>query len=148
MKKLIFAIGVLGFSSLVRADWGFSLGYNNPPGASVGANFTYFWSQWAFEFGIGSVNTSSTDDEGNRTNRIGFGGDLNLKYLFRQGVFRPYLQAGLGAGVGAGNSGVSAGANGAFGGAGLFLKGSDVFGYLSYNVGSGRFVQAGLGFMF
>lgn len=81
------------------------------------------------------------------------GGDLGLKYLFGSGVFRPYLEAGVGLGVGAttgSNGGVGAGTGGGFFGGGIFLKGNPFYfyvGYLAAGTGGGD-INLGLGFDF
>jgi len=140
--KYLLALAIF-YGTQVFANWSVNLGYNNPPGAAIGANFCYFWTNWAFEAGLGSVNSTSTNS-GNSTTTVSVGGDVNFKYLFGSGLFRPYLQGGAGVGIGAGN-GVGAGIGGGFAGAGFFLKGSDLYAYFSYNLGGGGFLQGGLG---
>ena len=131
-------------SSVARADWSGSLAYNNPPGANIGVNFMHLWAKWAFEFGIGNVRANS--------NTTSVGGDINLKYLFRSGVFRPYLQVGAGSGISVrtesdGSAGASVG--GIFAGAGIFLIGNPIYAYGSYNLGNGsNFYQVGIGYNF
>jgi hypothetical protein len=125
-------------------NWSGSVGYNNPPGANIGLNFMYLWSNWAFEFGLGNVSSNN--------NSTSVGGDIGFKYLFRSGVFRPYLQFGAGSGVSVTSSnsgGAGASVGGGFGGAGIFLLGNPIYAYGSYNVGNGsNFYQVGIGYDF
>jgi hypothetical protein len=157
MKYLKFAfiffilVASIAFPLKARAAWSFNFGYNNPPGAVIGANFLDFWTNFALEFGIGYVNGSSSSSKNSDT--LAVAGDVNLKYLFlSSALIRPYLQGGFGLAssttVG-NNGGVALGTGGGFGGGGLFIKGRSVYAYGSYNISSSSpFWQAGLGFMF
>ena len=153
----------LSFSFPERADanWTLNLGYHNPPGATVGVNFLYLSSGWAFEIGIGWVDADATDDEDDDSTNssdddedsvtVRASGGLNFKYFLSGGGLRPYLQIGVGAGVGAkagDDSGVGAGVGGGYGGLGILAGGRDLYVYGSYNIGSGSngFLQAGFGF--
>ncbi|WP_234996138.1 hypothetical protein [Pseudobacteriovorax antillogorgiicola] len=160
---MIFFI-TFGLSSPVLANWTLNLGYHNPPGATVGVNFLYFSSDWAFEVGIGWVDadaetddedddaadTSDDDDEDSVSVRAS--GALNFKYFLGSGGFRPYLQIGVGAGIGAkagdDDSGVGAGVGGGYGGLGIMAGSPSFYGYASYNIGRGSdgFIQLGFGF--
>nr|HPI41493.1 hypothetical protein [Pseudobdellovibrionaceae bacterium] len=145
------------FNSLTcqaMSGWSWNLGYNNPPGAQVGLNFMHLWSQWAFEVGIGGVSQSQgvSATTGEETKSTSVLGDLNLKYLFSSGTFRPYLQVGTGTAasiVSHSGTSVSAGVGGIYYGGGLFLMSSSFYVYLSLNSGGGSsYSQAGLGFNF
>ena len=154
MKKLIL-IAIILMSTQQNAhanNWSASVGYNNPPGANVGLNFMYLWTNWAFELGIGSVQQTTTNTNGQDSKTTSVLGDANFKYLFSSGVFRPYLQGGMGSSVSVTNaSGVSAsaGLGGSFFGGGIFLLGNPIYAYASYNVGgSTSFTQIGIGCSF
>jgi hypothetical protein len=165
----ILALSILiSFLSLLaspaQAGWSWGLGYHNPPGATLGVNFMHLWNNWAFEAGLGYLGSSETSTQNSQQSGAGTttnsdlyaGGDINLKYLFASGFFRPYLQGGMGSAVSLGNSnnsknnsnntGANASLNGGFAGAGIFLLGSEFYVYLSYlTSGNGTF-QFGLGF--
>ena len=134
--------------------WSWNLGYNNPPGALVGLNFMRLGSKVAFEVGIGGVQQSKgTDSTTNQeTKSISLLGDINLKYLFRDRVFRPYVQIGAGSSASVvTNSGASAGVGvgGAYYGAGFFIIPDPGYGYFSLNSGGGSgYFQFGLGSFF
>jgi len=141
------------------SGWNWGVGYHNPPNATIGLNFMHLWSQWAFEAGIGYVNStesnnnssSSTSSTGSKTNNINVSvaGDINLKYLFGSGNFRPYIQGGTYVGVGAqtGNSsGASASLSSGFAGLGFFIMGSSVDFYLSYVTSGNGSLQLGFNF--
>lgn len=144
MKKIIFILGITIFSQISLADWSMSVGSNNPPGASVGLNIMHLWTNWAFEFGFGQAGSSTNSSN---TTTVSSTGDINFKYLFGSGWFRPYLQGGTGVGVSVG-SGASAGTGSAFGGAGIFMLGQPIYAYLSYvTTGTGN-LQFGVGYRF
>jgi len=162
MKIKIFLVLFFLFSAQAyggKTGWSFNVGYHNPPGATVGANFLHFWDHLALELGIGWLDLKSSSRQGNSQNgsngssSLGVAGDVNLKYLFLDRVFRPYIQGGLSIGstTSAGdNTGVAAGVGGGFFGGGIFLTGQKVYGYGSLNSAGGlnTFIQAGLGFYF
>lgn len=144
--KVAFLLSLFFYSnsSFATSGWSLNLGYNNPPGSTVGGNFMYEWSQWAFEIGVGSVKTSSTDSNGNKTDQASIGGDLDFKYLMGSGGFRPYFQVGTGYGV---STSIGIGGS-AYGGIGFFGMGSSWYGYGSYNISSSGgtgFFQIGIG---
>lgn len=142
--KILLLLTLLPISSYATSGWSVSLGYNNPPGAQIGANFMYEWTQWAFELGVGNVQTNTTDSSGNKTNQVTIAGDIDFKYLMSSGGFRPYFQVGTGYGV---STGIGIGGS-AYGGVGFFGMGSKWYGYGSYNFasgGGGGFFQAGIG---
>ncbi len=150
--KIVIAL-LLGVSSqqAMAAGWSWSLGYNNPPGATVGLNFMHLWSNWAFEVGIGAVQVkdenSTTNNEDAKTLQVA--GDVDLKYLFGSGWFRPYLQGGMGAGIGVKSgdeTSAGAGIGGGYFGGGIFMIGNPFYLYASYN--SPSFAQVGIGFGF
>ena len=159
---MAMAFVILFFNSsrtLAKEGWSVNLGYHNPPGATIGVNFLRFWTNLAFELGVGWLDLSSstrTNNSGNGStgsSSFGIAGDANLKYLFGSGGLRPYIQGGLSVGsvtsVGD-NTGVAAGTGGGFFGGGLFLIGQKIYGYGSINSAGGlnTFVQGGLGFYF
>jgi len=161
-KKLFLTMAILiliPLSSQAKEGWSFNVGYQNPPGALIGANFMHFWTHLALELGIGWVNlnssnrTSNSQNGTNGSSSVAVAGDVNLKYLFSTGELRPYIQGGLSAAtvtsVGD-NTGIAAGVAGGFFGGGLFLSGQKVFAYGSINSAGGinAFFQAGLGFYF
>jgi hypothetical protein len=134
--------------------WSLNIGYHNPPGADVGANFLYQWSNWAFELGIGSISVSDSSTNNNNQSSAGLGGDLNLKYLFGNGGFRPYLQGGVLVGTGATvgeneSTGASASTGSGFVGLGIMAElGSSAYIYLGGNAFNKRKSEFffGLGF--
>lgn len=145
--------------SLAKEGWSFNLGYHNPPGATAGANFMRLWNHVAIELGIGWLDLSSSTRSGNSNNgkngtsSLGVAGDANLKYLFLDRAFRPYIQGGfsIGSVTSAGdNTGVAAGVGGGFFGGGLFITGQKIYAYGSIDSAGGlnTFYQAGLGFYF
>lgn len=155
MSRILFVL-LFGWSTMAQANWSWNLGHNNPPGATVGLNFMYLWTNWAFEIGVGGVSqSSSTDSNGDETKSTSVLGDMNFRYLFRSGqVFRPYLQVGAGsaATVTTGdNTDAGAGVGGLYGGAGIYLMGNPFYvyaGLVSGGRGSGSSMQYGVGFSF
>ncbi len=156
LKSIQIFVTVLLFSMGAEArggGWSLNIGYHNPPGADVGANFLYQWTNWAFEIGIGSIAVDDNNNTNNQTS-AGIGGDLNLKYLFGNGGFRPYVQCGVMVGTGAtvGNndtSGASASTGNGFVGLGLMAEvGSSAYIYLGGNAFNKRSSEffVGLGF--
>lgn len=142
-SSLLVLLMALSLSFTAQANWTWNIGYQNPPGALVGVNLMYLGTQWAFEAGVGSITNSD--------NSTSVGGDLNLKYLFGTGWFRPYLEAGVGLSTGAktgDNAGVSAGTGGGFVGGGLLLKGNPFYVYLGAVSANTTIPQVGLGFDF
>jgi len=145
MKKILLILSTVLFTQMSFAnECSASVGYNNPPGANVGLNFMYLWTNWAFEFGIGQVGSSTSSSN---TTTVSTSGDLNFKYLFGSSWFRPYIQAGTGVGLSVG-SGASAGTGGFFGGVGFFAMGQPIYAYLSYNAGTANWFQLGIGYRF
>jgi hypothetical protein len=145
--SVIIFLSVFG-SRTTHAGWGIDIGYHNPPGANVGVNFTYFWANWAANMGVGSINTTGT----NNSNTATVLGDFNMQYLFGANTVRPYLQGGITLGssatVGSGG-GVAVGTGAGFLGGGIMLKGRPVFGYVGGHVFSGaNEICAGIGFEF
>lgn len=140
LTTIVLLISMKSFAG----NWSGSVAHNNPPGANIGLNFMYLWSNWAFELGIGNAQSSNSSTS--------VSGDINFKYLFRSGVFRPYLQFGAGSGVSVttnNNGGAGAGVGGGFAGAGIFLLGNPIYAYGSYNIGNGsNFYQLGIGYDF
>jgi hypothetical protein len=79
---------------------------------------------------------------------VNLGGDVDFKYMFLGGSFRPFLQAGtfwdFATTLSANDLSIG---NRFFAGAGIFIFASGVYSYASYNTGPpGWFMQAGLGF--
>jgi hypothetical protein len=148
--SLIF---LLLFPYKSMADWSWNLGYNNPPGATLGLNFMHLWTNWAFEVGLGAVQQSKgVDVSGKEVKSVSLLGDINMKYLFSSGTVRPYLMLGAGSAasvVQSNQTSVSAGIGGSYYGAGIFLMGNPFYVYLGYANGGGNgFPQVGLGFNF
>lgn len=130
-----------------RGGWSWNIGYHNPPGAQVGLNFLYQWTNFAFEAGVGSIDSKSSGSS--NTNTVTVGGDANLKYLFGSGWFRPYLQGGVMTGVAANNDNAGAGTGSGFWGGGIFLEGNPFYFYLGANMLRTNVEgNAGLGFGF
>ena len=151
--KLLACSFVLLFTSNSFAGWNWGIGYHNPPGSTLGVNFMYLWSAWALELGIGSIDGgTSNNNSSNDNSTLSIGGDINLKYLFGSGFFRPYLQGGMGLGTGltiGDNTGAGAGTGGIFFGGGAFLMANPFHIYLGLITDGGDFgTQAGIGFPF
>jgi len=159
MAAIILASSVLAVSRPAMANWTLNLGYQNPAGSSYGVNFLYFGQQWGFEIGIGwmELKAKDSDDANNGTNNndkkdnasLKVAGDIDVKYFFSGRSLRPYAQLGFGYGAGAAvgedaGAGVATGAG--FAGIGLIAGDPGFYGYASFNVGAGSFLQAGLGF--
>lgn len=149
MKTKVFLFSLLlFFSPMSHAGWSGSIGYHNPPGATLGVNLMHLWSRWAFEVGLGYARIGN---DNNNDSTI-LAGDLNLKYLFGGRGFRPYAQFGTGYGFGTGQDGDGVGigiGDSFFGGLGFFAMGRDVYGYASVNIGHGDgFLQVGVGVPF
>lgn len=145
----IFTLVIFGLFTphFAQAGWSWNIGYHNPPTSTLGLNFLYEWSKVALELGVGSIDSKKTDSSGNTTNTVVVGGDVNLKYLFGSGWFRPYVQGGLLLGTSASSGGASAGTGSGFFGGGMMLKGGQFYVYLGANmIGSATDVHAGLGF--
>lgn len=133
----------LSASPAFGAGWVFSAGYNNPIGAALGANFAYWASPLAFEIGVGRVNLA--DGSG------GLGGDADIKYLFSQSGWGPYIEGGLALGLAGSGKGFSLGAGDPFAGGGLLYSGSSIvfYGTLDYKVRTQTiFPAAGIGVKF
>ena len=155
-SQLVLALIFLLPASPSLANWSLNIGYHNPPQAGLGVNFLYDWTQFALELGIGNIRTDANFNNDSKTQGdngvgLGFGGDINGKFLFMQGPVRPYLQLGtlLGTYGSVGrSSGLGLGSGGIFFGGGLWIgQTSSIHGYLSYNlINSSSFLQAGLGF--
>ena len=120
---LIFYLAFAACAPARAGTWSWNLGYNNPPGAEIiGLNFMHLWTNVAFEAGIGTIHTDG--DNKKESENLHVLGDANLKYLFMQGVLRPYLQIGTPIGASGGTSGVGAGGgHGIFFGGGFFMMG-------------------------
>ncbi len=155
LKSIIIGMLLLN-SSVTFANWSWNIGYHNPPGSAFGLNFMKLWSNWAVEVGIGYLGSSETkssttnsgsSNSNSNTAQISTSGDLNLKYLFSSGTFRPYLQGGLGTAASVSNkTGANASASNNFVGAGFFLMGSSVYFYTSYVYNTEGLFQVGIGF--
>lgn len=147
--KIFIILFFLVISAKAQQGWSLNLGYNNPPGATVGLNFMYLWSKWAFEIGAGSA---KVNDKNNSSTELSIlTGQVDLKYLFGSGGFRPYAQLGTGYALSSNNNSAGLGVGGSlYGGLGFFGMGSSVYGYASYNLGnassSSGFIQLGIGF--
>ena len=141
-------------SAPALANWTFNLGYHNPPGAKVGANFLYIGSDWGFELGLGWLDLDSSDKDGDNdddSTTAQASGAVSVKYFLSSGAARFYVQAGMGAAIGAevgDDNDLGAGLGGPYGGLGLLLGSPKFYGYAAYNIGRGDdgFAQAGIGF--
>lgn len=165
IKYSIAILAVLTlYSSNLFANWSLNIGYNNPPGATIGINFLKTFSKnLGFEVGIGWVHIKASDDDDDNNSssnqndndkddstKLAVAGDVNLKYFFSSGTVKPYLQGGFGVGVGASlgdDTDAGAGVGGGFGGLGLMIGGQSFYVYGSLNLASGgTFLQGGVGF--
>ena len=154
MVGILFGVLMLLPSSfaLASSGWSWGVGYHNPPNATIGLNFMHLWSNWAFEVGIGYINSTDNEnssDSDSKNLNLSLAGDINLKYLFGSGAFRPYLQGGTYAGMAAkaGNSsGASASLNNGFAGAGFFIMSSSFDFYISYVTAGNGSLQLGFNF--
>lgn len=155
--RIIISCAFFLMSVSANADWSFNVGYHNPPGATVGGNFMYLWTNWAFELGVGYINKTEvinkdSHDKNTKNAYYTVGGDLNLKYLFRAGqTFRPYFVGGVGTGVSTSSGGdVNAGASitHPYGGGGFYLMGNSAYLYLGVLVINAWEPQAGIGLNF
>ena len=167
-RLILFVISLaacLAGSETALANWSLNLGYNNPPGASLGVNFLYRGSKIGFEVGIGWVDADAKvedddsddedgedDDDEETSAGLALAGDLNVKYFFSGGGVAPYIQGGFGAAVSGkvgDGGGANAGLGGGFAGVGLMAGGNDLYLYLSANVAGSTdnlFYQVGVGF--
>jgi hypothetical protein len=163
LKNFIFSIALFS-SQVALANWSWGIGYHNPPSSTLGVNFMHLWSNWAFEAGLGYLGSSESSNKNTGTNNTGTttqsqffaGGDVNLKYLFSSGFFRPFLQIGSGTSISLGNTsnndnnsnntGAKAALNGNFAGAGFMLMGSEFYFYVSYLTSNNGSAQIGVGF--
>lgn len=155
---LAMLVAVLMVATPARAEWTLNLGYQNPAVSTFGVNFLHFWTNWAFEIGVGWVDinarekTSKNDDDTTTTSKkasFAAAGDVDFKYLFSSGGVRPFLQGGMGIGIGAASDeGLGAGMGGGFFGGGLFFGSPSFYGYASYNLSGSKegFLQGGIGF--
>lgn len=152
--RIFAAVLLFAIPGKASNDWSLNIGYHNPPGADVGANFLYQWTNWAFEIGIGSISVDDSSTNNNTSNNrtsAGVGGDLNLKYMFGNRGFRPYLQVGALVGTAASvgendNSGASASTGSAFAGLGLLAEvGRSAYIYLGGNAFNRRSSEFFLG---
>lgn len=142
---LMLAIVCLSSPALAVKSWSMNLGYNNPPGATAGVSLMHLWTKWAFEIGLGYAKSDTKSDTGQDI--VLLAGDVDLKYLFSSGGFRPYVQFGTGYGFNLGDENASLGVGGGgYAGLGFMGIGRQFYGYASYNVGSGNFFQFGIGF--
>ncbi len=107
--------------------WGVGVGYHNPVGANLGVSFLYAGTTWGGEVAIGALDVGG-DDDGEEAG-LALGGDVDVKLFFGQS-WRPYLEAGVSFGLGAGENGAGAavGQGGLFAGGGLLLAGSSLYG--------------------
>lgn len=154
LRSFVFVIALCA-STPASAGWSWNLGYHNPPTSTLGINFMHLWSNWAFEIGVGSLDSKKSNSDTtnssseNTSNTVSVGGDMNLKYLFSSGWFRPYLQGGVMMGTAANSSGAGVGTGSGFFGGGLLLKGNPFYFYIGANViGGSTDAHAGLGFDF
>jgi hypothetical protein len=123
----LLALVVLPATSLAKG-WGVGVGYHNPVGADLGVSFLYAGQSFAFETAIGALDLQG-DDDGESGAGLALAGDVDLKILFGSQI-RPYVEVGVGFGLGAGSDGggVSVGQGGGFAGGGVFMPGNSVYG--------------------
>lgn len=150
-------------SSTAFANWTLNLGYHNPLNAGVGLNFMRLSGNWGFEIGLGWVNldtidtdekdkpktNSNKDGDDKDTAHAAVAGEIDIKYFFSSGSFRPFLQAGFGAAVAAEvgkHMDADAGIGGPFIGGGLFMGSPSFYGYVSTIFADHFPLQAGIGF--
>lgn len=124
---LPFALAFTLLSAQGNASVGLSVGYNNPHASGLGINLTGFLSEFAIEGGIGGLYLDNK--------AFSLRGDLDLKYLFSSGAVRPYLDAGVMWGLGAGSDASGLGVGGLFAGGGIHLSSQTLFGYLGADFG-------------
>jgi hypothetical protein len=109
--------------------WGLNVAYHNPVNALVGLNLNHFWSNVAFEIGVGGLdgNASTKSEE----EKVGtqLWGDVDFKYRFGSKSIRPFLEAGFTYGLRLGSSGSGAGTGSPFAGGGILLEGSKIYGF-------------------
>ncbi len=142
-RLLIIAALTLPYNSSL-ADWSANLGANNPFTSNLGVNFMYMWPSWAVEAGLGYI---SGVDRGDDTSGINLGGGVNGKYLYRQGLFIPYIQVGIGLSSGVTGEGAGRGSDGLLFGFGMFVWATEFHIYASYNLVNGEgLAQFGIGF--
>ena len=131
LKKSFLLLVMLAPQGALAGNWGVGIGHNNPPGASIGGNFTYFWSNTALELGVGQAATAS--DKSNKSASLS--GDLDVKFFFGS-TWRPYLELGVGVGLSLGTgSGLDFGGGSPFGGGGVMYMGSKWYTYLGADCG-------------
>jgi hypothetical protein len=168
---------LLGFAldaSLAHAAWSVNAGYHNPAGSTYGLNLLYQGQKWGFEVGVGYIDAQTIEEadkkNGDETDdaaaadetsddkakkkttgaNVNLGGDVNLKYFLASGGARPYLQAGVGVGLGATagkHTGLGAGTGEGFAGLGIIFGRDAVYAYVSYNITASKltFAQVGIG---
>lgn len=126
----VFVFGLIAKSSSVEAvEVGVGLGWHDPHGTELGVNALFIGQTFGLGLGVGSVATESDKSK----SEVSLSGDVTLMWLFSSTSVRPFLRIGLPAGGDASNeagAGIRVGADGPFGGAGLLLSGSKVFGYV------------------
>ena len=151
--SLLFIAASLASPAWAERGWTWGVGHNNPPGSTLGLNFTHFWNNWAFEAGIGHVGTTevsdTSDPDTEEVSSFSIGGDLGMKYLFGSQGIRPYLQTGIGTAIGVsedGQFGAGAGINNPYLGAGFYFFGRGFHLYLSYLFVNAQGFQFGIGF--
>lgn len=133
------------------ADYSLNIGYQNPAPSTVGVNAQYLGQQIGVEVGLGWAKAASSDDDKRRAS-LALLGDVNVKYLFMDGVFRPYLEAGvtlendfyLGS-----ISGVNLSSGPPFFGAGAIFGSKTLYGYAGAVYLQGKtYAQGGVGWGF
>ena len=148
------------WSELAFSETSINLGYHNPIYSGYGLNLLFLNGNTGFEIGVGGLDAKIDLDGKDDNDAIGTSqdtddnsgitlvGGLNGKYFFGSGAAKTYLQLGIGASIGAeDNEGSSASASTPYVGGGLWLGGSSLYVYGSYNITNHwNFIQAGLGF--
>jgi hypothetical protein len=110
-------------------ETGVGVGWHDPHDTEIGLKSFFLWNHFGIGLGVGSVAAS-----GNKhSSGLNLQGDVNFMWLVAQATFRPFLRLGLETGGSASSnskSNVQIGAGEPFGGAGLLLVGSKVFGWV------------------
>lgn len=149
LKALLLAFSLL-LTNAAHANWTMNIGYNNPPGSTVGLNFLYWGSSgFVYELGIGGLAADIDTNEENEVtdSDLWIGGAANIKYLFTNSNIAPYLEGGFHTGLHIDfDDGVDAGAGNLFGGLGLMMGKPNFYFYLgTFTHGENFWAKLGLG---
>lgn len=151
---------VVLWPQIALSETSINIGYHNPIYARYGLNILFLNGNTGFEIGLGGLDAEidldgkddddalGTSQDSDDNSGVTLVGGLNGKYFFGSGGVRTYLQVGIGASISAeDNEGSNASASTPYLGGGIWLGGSSIYVYGSYNVSNHwNFIQAGLGF--